>query len=135
MHDDLNVGMETDRFYCNWLLESQRTMNHLKGRCSKYTITDIEKGENITETKMKNDFLAINNLNLNLNSPKLFLEILPNFNAMLSNNKELAIDWRNQTRKAFEKYFSEGYAVTDFIVIRLEKQVKCYHLLEYREEI
>jgi chorismate synthase len=83
----------TDRLWVTWLLESDRTIERIKGR---------KHSDEIDRTK----------------TPQVLIEIPTNLDEMLNEQPALAHNWRMATRDAFTRAFKDGLVVEDF---RLDK--------------
>ncbi|MHA1405764.1 MAG: GNAT family N-acetyltransferase [Candidatus Heimdallarchaeaceae archaeon] len=130
MHDALNKGLETDRFYCNWYLKDQQTLTHLEGKFQNYLNELNDKAKQIVITERDKGILTAVSINLNLNSDLLFVHIPENFSFLQHKSKSLLIHWRKTTRKVFLHYFKEGYTASDFVVNKKESYNDCYHVLK-----
>ncbi|MCG3215207.1 MAG: GNAT family N-acetyltransferase [Candidatus Heimdallarchaeota archaeon] len=130
MLDDLNRGIDTDRFYCNWFLNSKHVKERLNGNFSDYSEFVIQSKYNAIESKLNGDILAVNSMNLDISLPFLFVQIPHNFYVMLKESKERIIEWREKTRKVFGTYFKKGYTAVDFIVKQYKENTTCYHVLQ-----
>ena len=69
---------------------------------------------------------------MNLTNPNslLAIEIPSNIIEYLAKNKNLAIEWRNKTRDSFKNYFSKGYKIFDFVIMKENKSMRCFHILK-----
>lgn len=134
MHDDLNRGIDTDRFYCNWILNSPKVKTHIKQDFTDYSRMSLHQKYHTIETEMEEDFLRVRKTKLDLNLPILFARTPPNFQEMLENNVELVKDWRENTREVFTTYFQKDYKVVDFVIRKIPDVVDCYHVLEKSED-
>lgn len=76
----------TDRFWVKWLLTSGRVVQRLK----------------MTEPVLEDP------------SDKLLVEIPADINALQEQTPELALDWRERTRREFTEAIAAGYTVLDF---------------------
>jgi len=130
LKDKLNEGIETDRLVCNWFLKSNHVNNHLNKQFKDYKSIIFGSDKQVLKTKMKDTFLDIEELNLEHDEPIIALEVPSNYIKMKKNDKKLAIDWRMKTRKAFQNYFEQGYAIIDFVLEKQENSIKCFHILK-----
>ncbi len=136
LRDDLNVGLPTDRFELEWWVTSTR----VKSR--------VDRARQPLELK---DYLNAGGLTLNPASPggegtlvpseeildpegtSLLVEIPSDFQGLKHIDIELARAWRLQTRAIFERVFSAGYLVTDFIFEKGDPISRSYYVLTYGE--
>ncbi len=132
MRDFLNKGIDTDRFYCNWYINSKDVLEKIEGKTEDFS--QLAQIEDYRVFDIDSDVdLIIKEINLNLDSKYIFIEIPPNFTHLINNDKPTLIQWRNETRNAFEYYFQKGYKAVDFFVLKDTNIVKCFHILK-REE-
>jgi len=129
MLDDLNKGIDTDRFYCNWILNSNDVRSRLVKEFRNYgdLINDYEFHTIATEEV--DSLLEVTNINLNLSFPTIFVQIPHNFKDMIRRDKEKIVDWRKKTREVFKTYFKRGYIAIDFVIDKKNKTMNCYHVL------
>jgi predicted GNAT superfamily acetyltransferase len=136
LRDDLNVGLPTDRFEVEWWVTSTR----VKSR--------VEETRQLLELK---NYLNAGGLTLNPALPRgdgalvpseeihdpegtlLIVEIPSDFQGLKQQDMALAHAWRMQTRAIFERVFSAGYLVTDFIHEKGDPIPKSYYVLAYGE--
>jgi predicted GNAT superfamily acetyltransferase len=129
MHDELNIGIDTDRFYCNWFIDS----THVKKRINmdfedRTEIVNIDRYHSI-KTISNNGILKIKELDFDIIETTIFVEIPIDFTKIMQNNNELAKEWREETRKILTHYFNIGYSVIDFILDKSVTPWKSYHVL------
>ena len=63
----------------------------------------------------------------------MLVEIPSDFQALKQKDIGLANAWRLQTRALFERVFSAGYLVTDFIFEKSDPISRSYYVLTYGE--
>ena len=110
---DLVSGIASDRFWVEWLIQTERVKNHVNGsskpknNLSEYTIiTEVEKDES--------NFKKMTNFH-KPTIEKIAIEIPIDFQSIFDQNKKIAIDWRLKTREIFLECFQSGYIVTGFV--------------------
>jgi len=130
MKDALNVGMETDRLYCNWYLDSDHVKEYLAHKQRDFTEIVSNDNHLVLKTRRKGIFLEITEMNLANSNSLLAIEIPSNITEYMINNKNLAIEWRNKTRDIFINYFSKCYKIFDFVIMKENKSMRCYHILK-----
>ena len=130
MKDALNVGMETDRLYCNWYLESDHVKDHLQQKQRDFTNIIRNEDNLVLITEKEENFKQIIDVKLERNEPILAIEVPSNIADYMENNKTLAIDWRIKTRTAFIEYFKKRYKLIDFILKKEKNSLRCFHILE-----
>jgi len=117
-------AIPTDRFIA---------LKYLNQENKKIELKEITEYNTITKIKSVNELEILTKYNLCLNSEQTFLEIPKDYNNMKSNkitNEELQkikYNWRIGVREILKNYLSKGYAITDFISSKNEKQ---YYVLE-----
>ena len=129
MKDVLNKGIDTDRFYCNWYINSEEVNKRIKGRIQDYSSIIGNSEKKAIETLGEDNNLVVKDIELELTSDVITIEIPSNFNELIQSNKQVLIQWRNKTRTVFENYFNKGYKAVDFFVDKEFDFVKCYHIL------
>ncbi|MCB1024624.1 MAG: GNAT family N-acetyltransferase [Acidobacteria bacterium] len=99
----------TDRLWVSWLLSSKRVNERLNGAMPKF---DIEKAQPIIELG-KNNIPLRGDLSEKSDQP-LTIEIPGNIGEIEKNDPELAAEWREATRWAFNEALASGYLVEEF---------------------
>lgn len=130
----INAGLNTDRFYVEWWLESERVQTFAAGQFSGATRDQLlEDGAVIINRATRND----DNLPLptaefiQSQAPKLLAEIPADFQRLKRLDMTLAIEWRAHTRRLFEHYFENGYQVNGFVRYTEDEAFnRSYYLLE-----
>ncbi|RLI19216.1 hypothetical protein DRO47_06625, partial [Candidatus Bathyarchaeota archaeon] len=132
MRDPYNRGLESDRLEVEWRLDSKRVLNRISGVDREPRITDLlEEGAESIITVVKEGVLEkILNYRLNFKSEKVLVEVPENIDYVKRASISTAVEWREITRKIFEKGLAQGYLVTDLIKERNERGTKYYYLLE-----
>jgi predicted GNAT superfamily acetyltransferase len=122
MDDDLNRGLPSDRFDVDWWVNSHRVNRRLSRRRRKHLdlLHFLSGGATIINPTIINATgLPYPNEGVEYaigkDLPILLAEIPGNFQAIKTADLRLAQEWRMHTRSVFERLFSEGYLVTDFV--------------------
>jgi predicted GNAT superfamily acetyltransferase len=120
MRDNLNYGMESDRFQVDWWLSTPRTLNRLgenprpratlqdylsAGCQTLYTASHAQGGDLLLPA---GEFAPPN-------GNMLLAEIPSDFQHLKAQDLPLALAWRAFTRQVFETCFAAGYYITDFV--------------------
>jgi predicted GNAT superfamily acetyltransferase len=134
MHDNLNRGIDTDRFYCNWILNSEEVQKHINQDFTDYSKLSIHQKYHTIETEMEEAYVGIRKIKLDLELPVLFARIPPNFQEILENNIDLIKGWREKTREVFTTYFQKGYKVVDFVIRKIPDVVDCFHVMKKSDD-
>ncbi len=117
--DGINEGLPSDRFQPDWFLDSERVKRRVRGELlpsfvAMQGVADVVKAkENKPSSGMEW-------------GEKILLEIPADFRAIKEKDKALALEWRLFLRDVFQKAFTNGYSVTDFVM----EQGRGYYLLE-----
>jgi predicted GNAT superfamily acetyltransferase len=111
----------TDRLWVTWKLESEWVkerieQRHVEKKAAQVILRVGEDGEPVVAAHH--------------GAAKLGLEIPGDFNRLVKENVELAIRWREATRKVFAETLAAGYVVKDFEFVRTaEKSFGRYLLM------
>ncbi|MHA1684930.1 MAG: GNAT family N-acetyltransferase [Candidatus Heimdallarchaeaceae archaeon] len=126
MHDALNIGIETDRFYAEWHLLSTRVQKYLNNEFEHYE--ECLENENNKVLKVKEEeFLQPQDINLDIEESIILVRIPHNIDDYPLNLKK---EWRIKTRAIFQHYFAKGYVVADFVLDKAKDPMHCYHILK-----
>jgi predicted GNAT superfamily acetyltransferase len=131
MKDGLNAGLSSDRFQVEWWVNSHRVQNRLS-RSARQKL-DLAHylaagAEIINPTIMGEDGIPHPNpilipthiqkkLHGNEKPALLLVEIPSDINIIKNIDLPLAQKWRLYTRALFEKFFTLGYIISDFIYL------------------
>jgi predicted GNAT superfamily acetyltransferase len=129
MRDGLNAGLPSDRFQVDWWVNSHRVNRRLSRRVRRpldlahYFAAGTEI---INPTVIDGDGLpmpssealeAADAQYLGAATPLLLAEIPADFPTLKAARPALALEWRLHSRALFEKLFTRGYLVTDFVYL------------------
>jgi predicted GNAT superfamily acetyltransferase len=121
LRDQINEGLETDRFLVNWWLMSPRVKSKFLSN-QKGKVDETFKGFKLKDMKVINHckwnedgILECGEYELELEDETLLVEIPEDIGEILKKNPDLVVDWRVKTREIFEEYFSRGYIASEFI--------------------
>ncbi len=120
-------GVPSDRFLCEWFINSERVKERMSGRYKKPVVelnTDNFLLMNDTEGVGRSQ--AFNLLNPDPSGDVIIIEIPGNYQDIFDNSKENAFDWRTKTRELFRKCFSAGFMVADFV----KKEDRNFYILK-----
>ncbi len=134
MVDSLNAGIASDRFQVDWWVNTRRVTQRLD--TENWAALGLQ---NYQEADPQFLYLPETDVDLGLLRPpkkysppsgKLILIQIPNdYQTLRTADQPLAVDWRFFTREIFEKLFSTGYIVTDFIYDRSERMPRSFYVL------
>jgi predicted GNAT superfamily acetyltransferase len=127
----LHRGTPTDRFVAEWELRAPRVEARIAGGppapCPLF-----ETAAAALRTKPAGDWIACEGVDLDLDAPRVTLEIPMGFGALQAREPGLARTWRQATRDVFLAYFGRGYRVTEFQLDRVNRRGT--YLLESRRQ-
>jgi predicted GNAT superfamily acetyltransferase len=133
----INAGLQTDRFDVEWWV----TSNRVKGRTSKarkpLSLDSLLGGGALltNEATFNSEGLPVPPANYISHPSNLILvEIPDDFQNIKNTDFELALRWREHTRKLFENLFDSGFIVTDFVRYKDgDGRQRSYYLLTYQD--
>lgn len=118
MDDGLNSGIATDRFLVEWRVGEQESV----------AVEANTQGEIVLKTTKKNGLNVPGEVDLGLNTECLLVAVPGNFQTIKSLDLQLAVAWRNITRKIFTTYLGRGWQVTDMVKDSLHEDQYLYVL-------
>jgi len=126
--DNLNAGLDSDRFQVDWWLNTCRVEKSLNDHYKNEKRLDDFIGGNIEIVSISDDLQPPCSFP-DLNQTLLLIEIPNDFLALKARDILLAKAWRQTSRELFEFVFANGYSVIDFFV----DNGHSYYVLEYSE--
>ena len=119
----LHSGTPTDRLIAHWPIPP------LKKEVPAFS--SIPQDDSlISKTHFENDALMIDDVRLDLTAEYLFLEIPSDMQKLKTVSPEAPLQWRLQTRKAFEHYLHHGYVVYSFLNFRDESPRRSFYVFK-----
>lgn len=122
MQDALNQDLPTDRFEVDWWVNSQRVNRRLsRRRRNALNLNHFLAGGaalfNPIEMELDDpaDGNQLSGIKLGKDQSFLLVEIPSDFQTLKAADFKLASLWRMQSRLIFERLFTAGYLVTDFV--------------------
>jgi predicted GNAT superfamily acetyltransferase len=136
MTDALNAGLPSDRFQVEWWTDAPRV------RAVVAAPPPRRNWDTVTRAGVPHYFdVEWNNQGFprvaRVNAPhddNLLVEIPADINAIKTSDRALALDWRMQTRDAFQKLFAVGYVAVDVILRREAPARAAYWLIRQPRE-
>lgn len=131
MEDSLNQGLPTDRLKVEWWINSP----HVSG---SYKV-DTEQAQRPFQLEITEDgFPALIAPEESLGSIQgtdspLLVPVPANIQAMKSENHQLAMKWRLQTRNIFQTLFKQGYTMVS--ILKGEEKLVHFYVLVQREQL
>jgi len=110
----------TDRLIVAWHLEA----GHVQKRLSPLRVTGesrnmrraLEDSVRVNRIAKRGEWLECSKIALDLEAPRLMIEIPLDYSEMVLCAPETALDWRLSVRHMFKTYFGRGYRAVDFSV-------------------
>ncbi|MCK4972590.1 MAG: GNAT family N-acetyltransferase [Candidatus Heimdallarchaeota archaeon] len=133
MQDELNIGIDTDRFYCSWIIDSSHVKKRLNSEYEDYTEIINNNFYHSIKTTSNKGILKVKESDFDIQETIILAEIPIDFTNIMKSNNELAKEWRKETRKILTHYFNKGYSAIDFIIDKSVTPWKGYHVLKVRE--
>jgi chorismate synthase len=104
----INAGAPSDRADVDWNLRAERVYTRLYAPPPTPEIDDLPQINLVVDQRPLG-------LSLNLPAPRLLLQIPEDWGQILASDRQLALEWRLQTREAFVHFFAQGYRATEFV--------------------
>lgn len=115
----LHRGTPTDRLIVQWNIRAPHVERRIAPR-GPFTMraSEVAGAPVLNTTHASGDWTAIETMDLAIDERRVWLDIPGGFAGLQQLAPELALDWRLQTRAAFEAYLSRGYRIVDFALDR-----------------
>jgi predicted GNAT superfamily acetyltransferase len=123
----IEKGLPSDRLVANWRISSRRVERRLSGDQLAFSRTDLPR-VNDTVTNA-HGLLTNRRLHLNLTGRRLLLEIPTSTDEMRALDMKLALRWRMEAARLFQRYFALGYRVQDFVAPAPNSDRRAFYLL------
>jgi predicted GNAT superfamily acetyltransferase len=136
MPDSLNQGLPSDRFEIEWWIKSAHVADCAKGEPKRLSRAALlaSGAQIVNKVDLRDDgALVPAEMDLNLDSESLLVEIPAEFQAIKSVDMDLAHAWRMHTREIFQCYFERGYIVDGFISDREDGYRRNFYVLTLQE--
>lgn len=130
MTDALNAGLPSDRFQVEWWLNAPRVQAVATApppRRDWDTVTRAGVPHYFDVAWNRQDLPRVARVNATYDE-NLLVEIPADINAIKASDHALALDWRMQTRDAFQKLFAAGYVAVD-VILRRESPARAAYWL------
>jgi len=124
MRDTLNAGLPSDRFQVDWRIASPRVETRLLGE--GVAVSASSPLSSPLSLLMAGGVPLINPPvagepprpveKTTVEAERLLIQIPSDFQGLKAADKNLALEWRLQTRELFEWAFAKGYTATDLLV-------------------
>lgn len=139
MRDELNQGLDSDRFEVDWWVNTRR-VDHRLSRQARPALT--------LQHYLSAEIPLLNSARWDMSpfprpveaslpdpsapQPLLLVEIPAHFHTLRQADPDLAQAWRLHSRRLFETLFAQGYLVTDFVASP-EKPARAFYILTHGE--
>lgn len=129
----LHGGLPTDRFVCQWWIRRPHVERRVKRTSQRQPVEgegettvgamrlvahEVAAAPVVNETTVDGAWLDCLGANLDLTDPRVTVDIPLDYTGMLARDVERAKRWRFHTREIFTRYFTAGYRVVDFALLR-----------------
>jgi predicted GNAT superfamily acetyltransferase len=126
----LHRGLPTDRFVAQWRIQTPHVVRRLEAsgpagrtqgaaaRPLELRAHDVASAARANGTAAAGDWLECTDVNVDLETDRVAVEIPVGFTEMLSGAPEQAQRWRLAARRLFMAYFARGYQAVDFFLDR-----------------
>jgi predicted GNAT superfamily acetyltransferase len=109
----LHGGIPTDRFEVEWFIESERVARARGGAVAGWPDWERLPRANRTE-RLPSGLLRSADPDLEIDEEAFLVEIPLNVTEVMAQDRELALDWRLKSRRAFQSYFEKGFTILGF---------------------
>ena len=118
MRDGLNTGLPSDRLQVDWWIRSERVERRLRGEDDPPSSNSSLKGrragsDSLTPTESVGT--SSGSLSQRERGDRRIIAIPLHIQAIKSADMTLAMQWRMDTRRAFEDAFAQGYLAIDML--------------------
>ncbi len=115
----LHRGAPTDRLVASWRIASPHVRRRLEAGPLVARAAELREAPFALETRAGGRWrVPAVAARLELDTPRLLIEIPQDYPAMLAEAPDLALEWRTASRVAFQSCFERGFRVVDFFVDR-----------------
>lgn len=109
----LHRGIGTDRLLSEWQISTERVRDKIACHKPKLDISCISAIPKVNSVYYKSNGIESTQPDLSLNVPIVSIIVPSDIMAIQASRTELAFDWRQKMRIAFESYFSRGFCATE----------------------
>lgn len=117
VQNQLQTGLNTDRFLLEWHLLSDRVRDRVRGRYQRPRVEDWLSGQEIPLANSANwdgDVPRPLAADFQIEQERLIVQVPPDLQRIKRYDLDTARIWRESTRAIFETYFQRGYVITGF---------------------
>jgi predicted GNAT superfamily acetyltransferase len=102
----LHRGNPTDRFVAEWWIRTERAREDFDGAVA------------VNRLETSGEWTTCADVRLDVDAPKLAVDIPTGFTEMIARDPDLALEWRFAAREIFTRYFARGYRAVEFALDR-----------------
>ena len=130
MDSDFNQGLTTDRVWAEWYISSNRVCQRLAGVsiASEQKLTKLPKLTCVLTDENKKSLLKHVDYEPNKKEQQLLVELPDDFQTLVDSQLSLAKEWQAKIRDILQKYFQNGYIITDFLTVS-DQQRRSFYLI------
>lgn len=129
-----DISGHTDRFVCEWWVNSRRVEERLNGTRPDLKLGQYLQGgvEIINPTQLQGNNLPLPYAgSVTLGQSTMLLVEIPADDKILSHEETLEKLWRSHLRLVFDAVFQMGYIVTDFLHEEYEGRQRSFYLMGF----
>ena len=136
MVDGLNAHLPSDRFEVTWRLASPRVARRVSEGWQRPNLEALmATGAVVVNPGRVDGEKLIRPSNVQPSEARqILVEVPANFQAVKKTSLDLALEWRLNSRMAFETYFAAGYLVSDVLAAEVDSVRRAYYLLEQSDD-
>src|SRR5262245_17209261 len=109
----LHAGIGTDRLVVTWHLDSERVLAHRAGTAAGWLASPAHAP--LVNRVLRKPDACESEPRLDLDAPAIRIAIPLDLQDLKARDLKCAVEWRRQTRVAFESYLSRQYQVTGYL--------------------
>ena len=136
MADGLNAHLPSDRFEVAWRLASPRVARRVAEGWQRPTLEALmASGANLVNPGQVDGQRVVRPTEVReSDASRVLVEVPANFQAVKRASLDLALEWRLNSRLAFERYFAAGYSACDLALADANERPSAYYLLEKTDD-
>lgn len=130
LQSTFNKGLPTDRFWMEWYVNSPRVGVRIEGTGS--SVSNLEPVHANQVSIVDAGFKRMDHYDVDLNDPRLLVEVPENFEELMSQDINLATEWQSGLRAIFTHYLNRGYVVEDLFTSEKDNSRNVFYSLTNR---
>jgi predicted GNAT superfamily acetyltransferase len=118
----MHRGLPTDRLIATWNIRDTEVAKRIsetlsgRGNVNGVTHSEIEGAVTVNRAAKRDGWLECSEIFLQVEAPRLKVEIPISFSDMISCVPAVALEWRLSVRRIFSVYFARGYRAIEFLL-------------------